>query len=100
VAGLCFESVLIFFQFGIKNLAVQKKIFLKKSLIHLEQVVLWWHYVVALCEVDRVDPPPRVHFYIETVVDLYSEIQFQENFRMNRQAFEKLQGLVANMYLH
>jgi hypothetical protein len=54
---------------------------------------------VALCEVERGDPPPRVHFYIETVVDLYSEIQFQENFRMNRAAFEKLQGLVANIYL-
>jgi hypothetical protein len=46
----------------------------------------------------RGGPPPRIHGYMYTVVDLYTESQFQENFRMHREAFDQLQGLASNIF--
>jgi hypothetical protein len=55
---------------------------------------------VTLClNVGRGDPPPRIINYMETVIDLYSESEFQKNFRMHRQAFDQLQGLVRAIFL-
>jgi hypothetical protein len=47
----------------------------------------------------RGDAPERIESYVEKIVAGYCDSQFQENFRMSRYAFDKLQGLVSKIFL-
>ncbi|KAG5893706.1 hypothetical protein JTB14_017813 [Gonioctena quinquepunctata] len=41
-------------------------------------------------------PRPRIHEYIEEVVDHYSEQEFKENFRLNRSTFNQVLELIKD----
>lgn len=45
------------------------------------------------------ETPPRINLYVEQIVMNYNSVEFQQNFRMSREAFEKLLG-VFNTNLH